>query len=243
MAKGLIDPMTGDTVRYERVLIDDVVDKAVGFKGVGGMRGAKFKVRARDRVARPAHRVGRPLRDFLGEAEDTMARGMFARGEYAAAPGRIGTARRAGRLVGANAPALAMGGAGYTIGRLDEDGNKRMGPADRKKARAKAQRTSKRYDETALQHHGSRRGRNTPVSTTRTAGLPVQSASFSRGNPTARPGTRSHALDLTHVHTKVKHHPRGTLFHLGRRKAAPSPIGKSAAFAQSAGNGRRLTNV
>lgn len=103
---------------------------------------------------------------------------------------------------------------------------------------------AKRSDMSALEHTGSRRLGRLPVSSVKVSGLPVQSASFSRGNAEARPGTRSQALKHTHIHTNVKAPRTGKLFvlHHRSRSKSPAPIHKSAGYAQSGGSGRRLVN-
>lgn len=103
---------------------------------------------------------------------------------------------------------------------------------------------AKRQDESALEHHGSRRMRKLPVVNVRVSGLPVQSAQFSAGHTWERPGT-SHANKFTHVHTKVKAPRTGKLFQLkhGRRSVSGSMVGKSAGFAQSGSSGRRIVST
>lgn len=256
VAKGLVNPLTGGSVVFEKRYLEDDVDEAprgvlvakagTSFKGVGGMKGVEFKVRARDKAVQQGRRAVARGRDAAAGAADAGRRGAaFARrnkkgvaigGGLAAYTGAaVGVSHHMGRERALAGQPISpwgpyLGGVPYSAGY--KSGQKEL--------------ARKRYDETALEHFGSRRvGGRLPVSTVRVSGLPVQSATFSRGNAEARPGTRSHANRLTHVHTNVKAHRSGRLFVLHRksRSRSGSEVGKSAGFAQSGGSGRRLVGI
>lgn len=235
VVKGLVDPLTGDAVVIEKRY--PIGDEARGIlvakaSPASAVRRAGRFVRSMDP---PSHRKQGAL---AGGATmygyDRMTGGSDRRKAFRAHLSSPAGNKQWERAFDSGDPRHGLAfdrGVDATVVRHNR--------ARRSKEEAKLH---KRDDETALTHVGSRRGGRTPVSSVRTAGLPVQSASFSQGHPWERPGT-SHANKHTHVHTKVKARRDGKLFelHRSRRSVSGSSVGK--AFAQVGGSGRRIRSA